>query len=225
MGRFADLLERPSDLRYAFDKGAVALLRGIVWQILHLRRPRPLFLGAGIKFVSAHNLRLGGDVSIGAHSYIETSARKLVVFGNRVTLRENAWVQCRSGLNAKGEGLEIGDNTYIGPNAVIGVGGKITIGQGCQIGAGVSFAAERHEFHDGAYTTGVVSRTGIAVGAGCWFGNNVTVLDGVEIGAGCVIGACSTVTRSIPAGSVAFGSPAKVMRSTQGGAPARGIEV
>lgn len=215
MGRLADLLKNPSDLRYAFDKGAAALLRGIIWQVIHLRRPRPLFLGAGVKFVSADNLQLGKDVSIGARSYIETSAREPVVFGNRVTVRENAWVQCRSGLNVRGEGLEIGDNTYIGPNAVIGVGGKIMIGQGCQIGAGVSFAAERHELHEGAYTTGAVSRSGIVIGADCWLGNNVTVLDGVEIGPGCVIGADSTVTRSIPASSVAFGSPAKVVRRIQ----------
>jgi len=214
MGRLADLIESPSELRYAFDKGAVAFLRGLFWRVIHLRRPYPLFLGGGIKFVSARNLQLARDVSIGAHSYIESSARGPVIFGSRVTLRENAWVQCRSGFNAKGEGLEIGDNTYIGPNAVIGVGGKIIIGQGCQIGAGVSLAAESHEFQDGGYTTGIVSRLGIIVGPDCWFGNNVTVLDGVEIGEGCVIGADSTVTRSIPAHSVAFGSPAKVIRST-----------
>ena len=46
-----------------------------------------------------------------------------------------------------------------------------------------------------------------------WLGLNVVVLKGVTIGRGSVIGANSLVTRSIPAGVVAAGSPAKVIRT------------
>lgn len=213
MSRILDLLKRPADLRYVFDKAAGPFLRGLIWQILHLRRPKLFFLGGGVKFVSASNLRFGQRVSIGAGSYIETCASEPVHFGDNVTLRENAWVQCRSGFNAPGAGLELGPLVYIGPNAVIGVGGKITIGAGTQIGAGVSFAAESHELNDGSYTSGATRRQGIRVGPDCWFGNNVTVLDGVEIGEGSVIGAGSVVTRSLPAHSVAVGVPARVIRT------------
>jgi len=212
--RFANLLKRPDDLRYAISKGAIPFLRGLVWQLVRLRRPRMFFLGGRTQFVAAWNLRFEGRVAIGAHSYIETSAEELVVFRNGVTLRENAWIQCRSGLNARGLGLLLEERVYIGPNAVIGVGGKIVIGTGTQIGAGVSFVAESHEFHEGSFTTGVTRRKGITVGPNCWFGNNVTVLDGVEIGAGSVVGAGAVVTRSLPAGCVAVGAPARVIRMT-----------
>ena len=37
------------------------------------------------------------------------------------------------------------------------------------------------------------------------------VLPGVTIGEGCVIGAGSVVSRSIPAGSLAFGNPCRVV--------------
>jgi acetyltransferase-like isoleucine patch superfamily enzyme len=37
------------------------------------------------------------------------------------------------------------------------------------------------------------------------------VVAGVEIGDGCIIGASSVVTRSIPAGSIAIGSPARIV--------------
>lgn len=210
-----DLLRHSDNLRYAISKGAMPFLRGLVWQVLRLRRPKKLFLGRGIQFVSSWNLHFEGRVAIGANSYIETSAEEPVVFHNGVTLRENAWVQCRSGMNARGAGLVLKERVYIGPNAVIGVGGKIVIGAGTQIGAGVSFAAESHEFHKGSFTTGVTKRKGITVGPNCWFGNGVTVLDGVEIGEGSVLGAGAIVTKSLPAHCVAVGAPAKVIRMTE----------
>jgi acetyltransferase-like isoleucine patch superfamily enzyme len=37
------------------------------------------------------------------------------------------------------------------------------------------------------------------------------VVAGVEIGDGCIIGASSVVTRSIPAGSIAVGNPARIV--------------
>jgi len=212
MGRLIEFLSRPDDLRYALGKGLGPFVRGLVWQLIRLRQPKVFFLGGGSKFVASHNLRIEGRVSIGAHSYIETSAAEPVVFSDGVTLRENAWVQCRSGMNEPGAGLELGRAVYIGPNAVIGVGGKITIGAGTQIGAGVSFAAESHQMHDGKYTSGAVARKGITVGENCWFGNSVTVLDGVEIGDNTVIGAGAVVTRSLPANCLAAGVPARVLR-------------
>ena len=187
-------------------------LRGFLWQVMRVRRPRRFFLGQGTKFVAVNNLRFGRRVSIGARSYIETSAIEPVILGDGVALRENAWIQCRSGLNEKGAGLKLGRSVYIGPNTVIGVGGKITIGKGTQIGPGVSFAAESHEFLEGSYTTNAVVRKGITVGQNCWFCNNVTVLDGVEIGEGSVVGAGSIVTRSLPAHCVAVGASARVIR-------------
>lgn len=212
MLKIREVLKRPADLRYAFDKGGAPFLRGLIWQVLRLRRPNIFFLGAGVKFVSAGNLRIGRRVSIGAHSYIETSALEPVVFADNVTLRENAWIQSRSGFNAPGDGLVLGERVYIGPNAVIGVSGKITICAGTQIGAGVSFTSESHEFHEGGYTTGATRRKGIWVGPNCWFGNSVTVLDGVKIGEGSVVGAGSVVTRSLPARCIAVGVPARVIR-------------
>jgi maltose O-acetyltransferase len=48
-----------------------------------------------------------------------------------------------------------------------------------------------------------------------WIGANVTILPGVEIGDFAVIGAGSVVNRSIPAGSLAVGVPARVVRTVE----------
>jgi len=49
-----------------------------------------------------------------------------------------------------------------------------------------------------------------------WIGGNVTILGGVTIGHGCAIGAGSLVTKDIPAYSLAYGSPARVIRRIDG---------
>ena len=52
----------------------------------------------------------------------------------------------------------------------------------------------------------------VHIGRNCWIGAGAIILPGVSIGDDTVIGAGSVVTRDIPAGVVAFGSPCRVQR-------------
>ena len=58
----------------------------------------------------------------------------------------------------------------------------------------------------------VKARWNLEVGDNCWFGVNCVITSGVTIGERCVIGANSVVTKDIPAGSIAAGAPARVIR-------------
>ena len=60
--------------------------------------------------------------------------------------------------------------------------------------------------------TGLERALPITIGDDCWIGANVCVLPGVTIGAGCVIGAGSLVTKDVPAGWLAMGSPCRPVR-------------
>jgi acetyltransferase-like isoleucine patch superfamily enzyme len=53
----------------------------------------------------------------------------------------------------------------------------------------------------------------VEIGEGAWLAARVTVLPGARIGAGAVIAAGSVVAGEIPAGAVAGGIPARILRA------------
>jgi acetyltransferase-like isoleucine patch superfamily enzyme len=56
------------------------------------------------------------------------------------------------------------------------------------------------------------SKGRILIDDDAWLGFGVIVLSGVRIGKGAVVGAGSVVTRDIPDGAIAVGSPARVIK-------------
>ena len=202
----------PEDLLYLLQKVGLSPMRGLLrWPFLSRGSAVPL-LGRAVKIISPHRLKFGKLCFVGAGTYIDAHARDRVELGRGVTVRESCIIQCRSGLNEPGASLRIGDGTFIGPHCKIGVGGPIDIGANVQLGFSVSINAESHESHEGSYTSGRVSRKGVRVGDGTWVGDGAIILDGVDIGECAVIGAGSVVTRSVAAGAVVAGVPARVLR-------------
>lgn len=203
---------------YAYHKGFWPFLRGLLY------RPRlrscggRFFLGQGTRILFPGQLSVGRNVAIGDYVFMSCYGRRGVSLGHNVRLREFGWAQVTSHLTLPGEGLAIGDGTYVGPHAILGAGGGIRIGREVTMGAYVQLLAENHGFADPNLPINEqgVTRRGIAVEDGCWLGNGVIVLDGVRIGKGAVVGAGSVVTRDLPAGAVAVGNPARVVRTRAG---------
>ena len=86
---------------------------------------------------------------------------------------------------------------------------QIEIGEDCAISDNVSI----HD-SDSHILNGEKDRVSapVVIGDHVWIGKNVTILKGVTIGDGAVIGAGSVVTKSIPAGCLAVGNPARVIK-------------
>lgn len=52
----------------------------------------------------------------------------------------------------------------------------------------------------------------VCVGDNIWLGDGVVVLPGVTIGDGCIVFANSVVSRDLPAGAIAVGAPATLIK-------------
>ncbi len=89
----------------------------------------------------------------------------------------------------------------------------ITIGDDVQIGPNVQLLTPTHPVEADLRLAKWEAARPITVGANVWLGGGVIVLAGVDIGENTVVGAGAVVTRSLPAGVVAVGSPARVTRS------------
>jgi len=116
--------------------------------------------------------------------------------------------------------VKVGRDTWIGPFVVLDGSGGLTIGAHCSISAGVQIYS--HDTVEWALSGGQAAYTHAptAIGDNCYIGPSVVVAKGVRIGDRCRIGANSLVLSDIPAGSLAHGTPCRVVgQSTTHGVP------
>ena len=107
--------------------------------------------------------------------------------------------------------FSIGDNTYINPHTIVISNESISIGNSCAISFNCQLMdTDMHDITIDGFTK--PKTAGITIGDNVWIGSQCTILKGVSIGNGAVIAAGSVVTRSIPAGAMAAGVPAKVIK-------------
>lgn len=101
-------------------------------------------------------------------------------------------------------GTHIGDGTRISLSAKI----DKTFPDGIHIGkhSAVTFRSSimTHDFVNGVHRK-------TTIGDYCFIGAHAVIMPGVTIGDHCIIGAGSVVLRDVPAHSLAFGNPARVM--------------
>jgi acetyltransferase-like isoleucine patch superfamily enzyme len=110
--------------------------------------------------------------------------------------------------------IEIGDRTEFNNNLMIkSEGAGIRIGKDGLFGANVEiFDSNFHDLHPARRKAGTQKMAPVEIGDNVFVGMGVKILKGVTIGDDSVIGAGSVVSSSIPAGVVAAGSPARVVR-------------
>lgn len=164
---------------------------------------------------------------------------RATLWGPRIQLGLNVYIDNGVQIYQEENGgqVEVGDRVrlyedthiLVGPEGGLFIGADTKIHRGCQIesykapiqiGRGVGIAArcallsfDHGLAPDRPYANQPLTTKGpIIIEDEAWLGHGVTVLSGVRIGKGAVIGAGSVVTKDVPAGAIAVGVPARVVR-------------
>lgn len=132
-------------------------------------------------------------------------------------------------------GCSLGDETSVG--AFVEIQNDVTVGQRCKISShsficeGVTIEDEVFIGHHVCFTNDLYPRSTTVEGslqrAGDWevvetvvkrraaIGSGAVILAGVTIGEEALVGAGAVVTKSVPAGVIVAGNPARVLRKAQ----------
>ena len=112
-----------------------------------------------------------------------------------------------------GDHITVGARTFANFNLTALDVAPITIGEDCQIGPNVQLLTPVHPIDPARRRDRLEAAKPITIGNNVWLGGGVIVCPGGTIGDDSVIGAGAVVTRDIPAGVLAVGNPARVLRT------------
>jgi acetyltransferase-like isoleucine patch superfamily enzyme len=153
-----------------------------------------LFLGAGA-IILGRNVEFGWPASVAFYSgygHVEaTTADAVIEIGDDVQINNNAFIK------SEGPGIRIRRGALIGSYVEI-------------------FDSDFHELHPDRRRGGSPAMGAVDLGENVFIGDGAKILKGVTIGSDSVVGAGSVVTSSIPAGVIAAGNPARVIRPLDG---------
>jgi acetyltransferase-like isoleucine patch superfamily enzyme len=124
------------------------------------------------------------------------------------TIRGGTYLSARHGC------VTIGHHGYIGHDCWIGGRGQIEIGEWFLCAPKVVIISSNHDFRDRSrpYSEQAEIAGVVTIADNVWIGANSVILPGATIGSGAVVGAGSVVRDGVPAGAMAAGVPARVLR-------------
>jgi len=111
------------------------------------------------------------------------------------------------------ENLSVGDHVYLAPGSVVLAAADVTLADEVMLAYGAVVTDGDHTAAGGSYRFGPRRNAPVRVERGTWIGANAVVLAGVTVGAGTLVAAGAVASRDLPAGCVAGGSPARVIRA------------
>lgn len=117
-------------------------------------------------------------------------------------------------------GIRIGARTIVNVGCYLSGEGGLEIGEDVLIGPHAKLLSAGHAIDEGdaVIARNRITRARIRVEDGAWIGAGAIVLEGVTIGRGAVVAAGALVRQDVPAGMVAAGMPARLIRSRRGDA-------
>lgn len=197
--------------------GALGLmLRKMFWPKLFGSCGKGVQFAKGIVLRHPNRIHLGDNTVISEFCILDARTELsdyVLTIGKDVILSSNVMISCKNGTVNIGDRVGVGAQTIIQSTneCPVAIGDDCMIGPRCYFVGGGNYNIDRLDIP--MREQGIKDDTGMTVENDVWLGANVTVLDGVSIGRGSVIGAQSLVNKPIDEYSIAFGSPARAVRS------------
>ena len=171
----------------------------------------------GKSLLTQTQIRVTGD-----HNFISIGdgcrlfGLKILVTGNslRINISDNCQLRGTIKIEDTNSQITIGAGTTM-ENAYLGAyeGTRISIGNDCMFSDRVGLrTGDMHSIVEADTQVRLNSSADIFIEPHVWLCRGVTVLKGCTVGTHSVVGGFSIVTSSLPAGVLAVGSPAKVIR-------------
>lgn len=157
--------------------------------------------------------------------------------GNHIEIADSARIKsCRVSIKGNNNRLVVAKGAYlrkveveiVGDNCTLEIGQDSIIGHGCYLSVkerGISLLIGKNanfsrnvrimcaDGHDILKENERVNPAGsIIIGSNVWLADGAVILKGVTVGDNAVVGIPAVVTRDVPAGSIAAGNPARIVR-------------
>lgn len=200
------VLKRPI-YRFVFGAKIAAGVRigfGAILIFNELELERGSRIGA-LSLIRVHRLHLGPRARLSSFVVVDCHTAD---FGSATTV--SPWVNIRADHRDPRATLRLGSESWILDNCYINPARPITLGRNVGVGGG------SYVFAHGLWLSKLegypVNYAPITIGDNVWLPWGCFILPGVEIGSGAVVGARSLLNKSVPAGALVAGSPAKVIK-------------
>jgi acetyltransferase-like isoleucine patch superfamily enzyme len=138
--------------------------------------------------------------------------------GANTLLEPGVWITAPGAARVR-----IGEGTFLNLGVMVASVELVDIGSHCMFANGCFVTDGNHRFDDRTRPVtwqGFTTKGPTRIGDNVWCGANVVITSGVTIGERSVIGANSVVTTDVPAGSIAAGAPARVLKPIEWSQPA-----
>lgn len=170
-----------------------------------------LRLESGTRVMRHATIRVLDRLRLGAHGTVGEGCE---ISGRDVTIGQELWMLPRARIGG-GSAFELPSRLTAGHYLHIGLESMINTARPVVIGHEVGLGTRTNIYTHGAYPDQLHgfpgALAGVEIGDFTWI-PGATVNPGVRIGRMCVVGVNSLVTKSLPDGCLAAGSPAKVIR-------------
>ncbi len=170
-----------------------------------------IVLDEGVRILRHSTVKVLDELRIGAFGTVNESCE---IGGRRIAIGQELWMLPGAKIGG-GSAYELPSRLDVGHYVHLGVQTLVNTARPVRIGHEVGLGTRTSIYTHGAYPSRLqgfpVAFDGVEIGDFTWI-PGATINPGVRIGRNCVVGVNSLVTTSLPDGSLAVGSPAKVIK-------------